>query len=427
MKKRTYRAVKINGVVREKLAEAVAGQRVVFGVDVAKVTCLAQAMVPTMAGPERVMQAISFEQSQNEAFVSLLQGLPATVEVALEPTGTYGDALRWQLEQAGIAVYRVGAKRSHDAAEVFDGVPSMHDAKAADVVARLHLQGASRRWEMKTEEQRQLSAEVKRMSFYDERRLKALQLLESLLARHWPELTEVLELTSATLAALLSRYGSAAAVSADSEGARELMREASHGRLSGESIDAVVEGARTTRGMPPIAAETALLMELAREAQLARQQTEQAKKPVVARVAHDEGAKHMARVVGHVTAGVLLDAGGDPRRYAGARQYMKALGLNLKVRQSGESQGQLKLTKRGPARARRYLYYAVLRLVQADGVVRAWYRKKVARDGERYRGRAVVAVMRKLAAALFHVARGELFDSSKLFDTSKLTSLLAVG
>jgi transposase len=280
---------------------------------------------------------------------------------------------------------------------------------------------------MKTEEQRQLSAEVKRMSFYDERRLKALQLLESLLARHWPELTEVLELTSATLAALLSRYGSPAAVSADSEGARELMREASHGRLSTESIDAVVESARTTRGMPAIAAETALLMELAREAQLARQQTDEAKKPVVARVAHDEGAKHMARVVGHVTAGVLLDDGGDPRRYSGARQYVKALGLNLKVRQSGECQGQLKLTKRGPARARRYLYYAVLRLVQADAVVGAWYRRKVARDGERCRGRGVVAVMRKLAAALYHVARGELFDSSKLFDTNKLTLLAGNG
>ena len=29
----------------------------------------------------------------------------------LESSGGYGDALRWQLHQRGIAVYRVGAKR----------------------------------------------------------------------------------------------------------------------------------------------------------------------------------------------------------------------------------------------------------------------------------------------------------------------------
>ncbi len=37
--------------------------------------------------------------------------------------------------------------------------------------------------------------------------------------------------------------------------------------------------------------------------------------------------------------------------------------------------------------------------------------------------KAVVAVSRKLALALWHVARGEAFDSSKLFDTRRLTGL----
>jgi len=53
----------------------------------------------------------------------------------MEPGGTYGDALLWQRRQAGIALYRVSPKRVHDAAEVFDGVPSLHDAKAADINA----------------------------------------------------------------------------------------------------------------------------------------------------------------------------------------------------------------------------------------------------------------------------------------------------
>ena len=37
------------------------------------------------------------------------------------------------------------------------------------------------------------------------------------------------------------------------------------------------------------------------------------------------------------------------------------------------------------------------------------------RDGGRFKGRAVTAVMRKVVKALWHVARGEPFDSRKLF------------
>ncbi|MBI4706198.1 MAG: hypothetical protein HY744_34310, partial [Deltaproteobacteria bacterium] len=44
-------------------------------------------------------------------------------------------------------LYVVSPKRVHDAAEVFDGVPSRHDPKAAVLLVRLHLQGVSRRWQ----------------------------------------------------------------------------------------------------------------------------------------------------------------------------------------------------------------------------------------------------------------------------------------
>src|SRR5712671_4590396 len=42
--------------------------------------------------------------------------------------------------------WRVGTKASHDYAEVFDGVPSQHDAKDAAVVAELVALGKGRDW-----------------------------------------------------------------------------------------------------------------------------------------------------------------------------------------------------------------------------------------------------------------------------------------
>ncbi len=61
-----------------------------------------------------------------------------------------------------------------------------------------------------------------------------------------------------------------------------------------------------------------------------------------------------------------------------------------------------------------------MRMVQRDLVVGAWYRRKVQRDGSKPRFNTLVAVMRKLGLAIWHVAHGEHFDSRKLFDTHAL-------
>ena len=68
---------------------------------------------------------------------------------------------------------------------------------------------------------------------------------------------------------------------------------------------------------------------------------------------------------------------------------------------------------------RKYLFLAAMRLVQTDPIARAWYQARSAWKGDD-KGKALVAVMRKLTRALFHVAGGEPFDARKLFDTRKL-------
>ena len=83
----------------------------------------------------------------------------------MEPSGSYGDAFRHFLWGRGIPVYRVSAKRSHDAAEVYDGVPSSHDAKSAAIIAKLHRDGASELWPLRTESQRDLRAMVTTMDW----------------------------------------------------------------------------------------------------------------------------------------------------------------------------------------------------------------------------------------------------------------------
>jgi transposase len=90
------------------------------------------------------------------------------------------------------------------------------------------------------------------------------------------------------------------------------------------------------------------------------------------------------------------------------------MGLNLVERSSGTYQGGLRISKRGSARTRQWLYFAVLRLVQKCGV-RPWYEAKKAQDEGDAR-RILVAVMRKLAVALYCVGvRNEEFEPRRLF------------
>ena len=121
---------------------------------------------------------------------------------------------------------------------------------------------------------------------------------------------------------------------------------------------------------------------------------------------------------GAATAGMV--GVGAPTSFATPAALEKAMGINLKVKSSGEGEGKLHITKRGPAQVRQLLYLAVLRLLQSDPIVAAWCRARKSYGGESGKRKAIVAVMRKLVRALWHVARGSVFDASKLFDVRHL-------
>jgi hypothetical protein len=122
---------------------------------------------------------------------------PARIEVVMEPSGTYGDSLREVLPALGCGVYLISPKRVHDAAEIYDGVPSLHDAKAAYLIGRLHLEEASRRWREDSAERRERWALVGEIDLYHSEQRRNLNRLEALLSRHWPELVRVTELNRA--------------------------------------------------------------------------------------------------------------------------------------------------------------------------------------------------------------------------------------
>ncbi|HEY5139069.1 MAG TPA: transposase, partial [Methylococcales bacterium] len=308
-------------------------------------------------------------------------------------------------------IYQANAKKVHDAREIYDGVPSLHDAKAAWLIAKLHKDGATKFWCEPTMEARRMNALRLEYELHQDQHLRNRNRLEAYLSRHWPEVLTIMPLDSVTLEQLIKTYGSPQEVAAQSEQAASDMRGWGKSGLSAEKIAHVIASAKNTLGEPCIEAERQFLMALASELQHSRQQKQATKQALEAIVENDEALREMGRTVGKVTTAVLISLHLDPRCFATPKSYQKALGVNLTEKSSGQINGRLRLSKRGSAIARKFLYLAALRLLANDPMVGKWYEAK---KDERAKLKTVIALMRKLPLALWHIERGERFDAGKL-------------
>ena len=198
-----------------------------------------------------------------------------------------------------------------------------------------------------------------------------------------------------------------------------MLRRTGRGPLSPEKVQQVLDSSEASLGLPCTEGERHLLQVLGEELLRTHQAMKAIEHQIAKVVEEDLVLRRMASVVGKTSSLVLETTQGTPLDYANPHSYLKGLGLNLKERSSGKHAGQLKITKRGPGKARKYLYFTALRWRHQDPVIAAWYEHKVKRDGG-CKGKAITAVMRKLALSLWDVARGEVFDSRKLFNTRAL-------
>lgn len=419
-KKRTYSSVDV-----EKFDVWTVAARLETGcivsVDVAKTSFFAG--IADLSGD--VLAIIRFKHpTQTLKFLAVLEALRdqgILPQVVMEPTGSYGDAFRHQCHVRGVPVFMTNPKHTHDMAEVLDGVPSMHDAKSVVVLAMLHAIRPSRRWEPETDARRQARTVFERRELYADPLERNYGRLEGLLARYWPGFDDIISVRrQRSWMTLLEQLPGPEMVASEIEQARALLRKASRGMLAPDKIDAVLNSARNCLGVPMSQGDRTHLRELVREIRRLSAEQERLDAEIDKIVRAEPVAKRIVPVIGPAATAAVLAYLGEPTSYASAGALEKAAGLNLKVRSSGKSEGQLKITKRGPSPVRKYLYLSSLRLIQSNAVVRAWY---VRREGFQPKSKlkAVMAVTRKLIRALWHIARhDEPFDANRLFDTRGL-------
>ena len=413
MSKRAYRGVLVKNVEVEGVLSRLSVGALWIGMDVGKseVFVVVRDSAGVFERPWKVK--LPFEIPE---LVSRLKALQEQrgITIAMESTGTYGEALRQSLTDAELAVRRVRSQATSDYAEIFDGVPSQHDGKDAAMLAELGAIGKSASWPSRvvTEETAALKAQVQWLTAQQSIWQTWQGRLEGLVSKFWPEATRVMSLQSMTLLRVLRDYGGPRGLAADVEGALKLAKWGRQ-KLTAPKIATLLASAGETLGVRMTLAEEAYVRRCAESALEAGREMRQARRELEKLVQGNPILERMSESVGACTACVLFATVGDPREYHCGAAYRKALGLNLKERSSGQQKGQLKITKRGPSAARRWLFFAALRHAQS-GPVRPWFEAKKKKDKDRGLG-AVVAIMRKLALAVHAtVTRDEPFLLARL-------------
>jgi hypothetical protein len=267
-------------------------------------------------------------------------------------------------------------------------------------------------------------------SLVDERELFARSFergcgrIESFVARHWPELSMHIEQSSAWHLHLLSHFPSPQNVAKSTQAVQMLLQRVSNQRLPAERIEQVIRAASGSVGLPTTERDEECIRTLTGYLLELRTRVKEIDRRIRAAVATQASLSGLAEAFGATTTAVIFADVGNPAEFQSSRAFQKALGLNLKESSSGTRQGRLRITKRGPGRARRYLFLAALRCIARYPLARAWYQARTAFQGG-LKIKAVVALMRKLARAMIHVARGQSLDVSRLFDARCFASDLA--
>jgi len=420
MKAVNYSSVHVNSVSQREIDSQLRGDTLIMGLDVAKKK--EYAALEDETGKSAGVIRWKHPRETRE-FADYVDGLrPSRVRMVMEPTGSYGDPLRHLAYDRGWEVWKMAAKRVGDAKEIADGVPSIHDSKAAHILVWLHKQGLTERWEPKAVSRRKVGTLIRQLSRLQENWGRHLGYLEAEMARYWPEILQAWELKRATLLGILVNFGGPEKIVEDEEEVRTYMRKKGGPFLKKKRINEVIKAAQSSLGVTMLKSERVSLKNLAEHADRLRRDRKKFKQKLD-RTIEKEEVRRIGEEVGLPTAALFWDKLGSFRDYEKVDQLIKAFGLNLKEKSSGTYNSPLHITKRGPSEARSSLYLATCRKINTDPLFQAWHRNKVARDGgedNANKNVSVIALMRKYLKGLWHVARGKEFDSTLLFDVEKL-------
>jgi transposase len=390
------------------------------GVDTAKQfhVLVAQGPDGRRTKPFKVLVSRSGSEATHAHVQSLFPGLAsAQMLVGLEFAGHHGFTFARFLADRGYPVVNVLPAHTNRSKELEDNSPLKTDAKDAAQIARLVSQGIFVRFPFLTApyvELRLLSVQRHRLTVEATRFKNRLQ---GVLDLTWPEfLGQFSGLHKRTPLAILERWPLPQEfVAAAPQTVWRHIKAASRGHVSKERVTTLVRSARETIALTQATPERRLeITQLLARWALVREQLAEVEARIAVLVDQCSEARVLLSVpeISAACAATIVAELGTPADFQHPRQVLKLAGMNLTGRQSGQTEGRRRQSKRGRPMLRRQLFLLAGRWCQSRGLYRPEY------EAMRARGvpgtKAVCTLARKLVPLLLRIMQTDQpFDEAR--------------
>ncbi len=352
------------------------------------------------------------------AHLGPLQVAPQQIIIGLEATSRYGENLYYALLKRGYRLCLLHPGQVHAFAQQ-RGLRAKTDRLDCTTIARVLLSGEARfgyvpgnqivTYRELVRLQQQLTEEVVR--YKNE--------IHALLVVLFPEFSQVFaDPSKPTALAVLKAYPSAQVMGeANLEDVYRLLHELCPRRYGRKTAARLLQLAQASvsSGLAVAARSTSMRI-LCDQLDHTQKNLSHLEEEIDRLLDQDPKIKGVLSIpeLGPMTVAVLQAELGDLDRFARMDQVVAYAGMDLQVRQSGKWKGQSKLSKRGSGRLRRMLYLAALRSIRLPTSPFGVYYHRLVDRGMK-KGRAVVAVMRKLLIVAAHLIQTqEDYDAGKV-------------
>ncbi len=342
---------------------------------------------------------------------------PQQMLVGVEFAGHHGFTFARFLADRGYQVVNVLPAHTNRSKELEDNSPLKTDAKDAAQIAKLVSLGIFVRFpflQTPYVELRLLAVQRHRLTVEATRFKNRLQ---GLLDLAWPEfLRQFSGLHKRTPLAILERWPLPQEFAqAAPQTVWRHIRAASRGHVAKERVATLIASAQATIALTEAMPERRLeITQLLARWALVREQLAMVEARLATLVDQCPEARVLLSVpeISATCAATLVAELGTPADFQHPRQVLKLAGMNLTGRQSGQTEGRRRQSKRGRPMLRRQLFLLAGRWCQPRGLYRPEY------EAMRARGvpgtKAVCSLARKLVPLLLRIMQtGEPFDEGR--------------
>jgi transposase len=249
---------------------------------------------------------------------------------------------------------------------------------------------------------------------------KVIALLDQVFPEYQSLFSDVFGVTSIEL---LKRYTIPEEMLAvDTQKLCDILSAASRGRLAYDKAVQIKQAASNTFGVMLIADTRGLLIrQMLEQIQFFENQIRDLEQFIADKLAFFNTCLNTVTGIGPTLAAVILSEIGDIARFPSSTKLAAFSGVEPSTRQSGESMGKARMSKRGSPYLRRAIWLASLNATVHDPAIRAFYEKKRAEGKDHMT--AMGHICRKMVSIIYAVMRDNkpyvpVFNDSSVKDQS---------